>query len=144
MKKAIQLFGNSNHFTNSISLTSLFIFFLLNILAVTVYIKYLLGFSNRFITFLPAIKILLNIDFIFVVILIFVYNAAEKFFGLKTIFTAVILISVGKALQLLMADKPFVIIFLLGLYAIGISVFTSIIGLDVIIKITAKNTKAKS
>ncbi|AOT68651.1 hypothetical protein [Geosporobacter ferrireducens] len=144
MKKTIQLLGNDNHFTKSIGLTSLFTFLILNILAIVVYIKYLLGFSNSFITLLPAIKILLNTDFLFVVVLIFIYNAAEKFFGMKTILAAIILISIGEALYLLMKDKPFAIIFLLGLYGIGISIFTSVIGLDAMIRIATKNIKVKS
>ena len=144
MKKIIQLLGNNNNFANSMSLTSLFAFLILNLIAVIVYVKYLLGFSNSFITLLPAIKVLLNIDFLFVLVLIFIYNASEKFFGLKTVFGIIILISLGEALYLLMKDKPFAIIFFLGLYGIGISLFTTVIGLDTLIKITAKSIKAKS
>ena len=144
MKRIIQLLGYDNNFTSSMSLTSLFAFLILNIIAIIVYIKYLLGFSNSFITLLPAIKVLLNIDFLFVLILIFIYNASEKFFSLKTVFGIVIFISLGEALYLLMKDKPFAIIFFLGLYGIGISLFTTVIGLDTLIKITTKSAKAKS
>ncbi|SHJ31129.1 hypothetical protein SAMN02745975_01774 [Geosporobacter subterraneus DSM 17957] len=143
MKRILHMLGNDNYFVISLSVASLFAFLLLNVAAIVVYIRYLLGISSSFISLLPAVKILLNVDFIFVVVLIFIYNTIENFFGLKAVFAAITVISIVEALYLLMKDKPFAIISLLALYGFGVSIFTSFVGLDTMIRIANKSVKAK-
>lgn len=143
MKRILDMLGNDNYFAISLSLTSLFAFLLLNVAAIVLYIRYLFGISSSFISLLPAVKILLNVDLIFIIGLIFIYNTIEKFFSLKTGFAAITAISIVGALYLLMKDKAFTIIFLLALYGFGVSIFTSFVGLDTMIRIANKRVKAK-
>ncbi|MBB6215337.1 hypothetical protein HNQ80_001426 [Anaerosolibacter carboniphilus] len=144
MKKLFQLSTSSHVFINYIGLAGFSAFFLLNIAALVEYGKYALGISNRFVFFLPVIKLLLNIDLLFVVALIMIYNAIEKFLTPNLCFIVTLLIGIAGALYILVKGKPLAMISILGVYSIGISLFTSIIGFGSLIQIEKKKTRHKA
>lgn len=109
-------------------------FLMLNLLALIEYIKFKAGISNVFIECLPSVKILLNIDFLFCLGLFLIYNKLEGFFKLRTLLIVLILIFLAWGLYKLTNQKPLTIIMALGLYAVGIAIFTWVIGLGAIFK----------
>lgn len=133
MKKLFQLTPNSYTFINYIGLVGLTAFSLLNLATLVVYVKYALGVSNQFVLLLPAIKLLLNIDFLFIIALILIYNAIEKLFNFKLFLTGILLIGIVSFLYILIKNKPIVIITALGLYGLGISLYASIVGFGILI-----------
>ncbi|MFT9496076.1 hypothetical protein [Anaerosolibacter sp.] len=144
MRKLFQLSTNSHVFVNYMGFAGLSAFFLLNIAGLMEYGKYALGLSNRFIFFLPGIKLLLNIDLLFIVALILMYNAVEKFLNPKLFLIGILLIGIVGTVCILAKDKTMAMIGILGLYGIGISLFASIIGFSALIKIGKKKPTHKS
>lgn len=133
MKKLSQLSTNSNAFINYIGLIGVSAFFLLNLAALLEYGKYTLGITNHFIDLLPAIKLIFKIDFIFMVVLIFLYNAVEKVFNPKILYIGIPLVGIFSTIYMLVKNKPLVIIAAIGLYGLGIYIYTSILGFALLI-----------
>ncbi|TCQ08114.1 hypothetical protein EDD79_1001203 [Serpentinicella alkaliphila] len=131
MRKFFQLDPNTFIFINYISLVGLLAFSLLNLAALVTYIKYTLGVSNQFIVLLPAIKLLLNIDFLFLVALILMYNAIEKFFDFKLVLIGA-MIGIVSILYILVNNKPIVMIATLGLYGLSIPLYAIIVGPNIL------------
>lgn len=143
MRKHFQSAPNTFNFINYTGLTGLFAFSLLNLAALVEYIKYSLGISNHFIALLPAIKLLLNIDLLFIVALILIYNTIEKFLDLKLLFTIALLIGIVGTSYVLVKHKPIVLISALGLYGLGISLYASIAGFGILNPKNDLSPKAK-
>jgi|GEM_PF-7010356 len=128
MKKLFQSFTKGQTFGNYIALAGLIAFFLLNFVGFMEYVKFQLGISNSFFAVLPAIRILLKIDFIFILTLILIYNSVEKFVKPILFLIGSLLIIFGIILHFLMKDMPMVIFGIIGLYGLGIFLYASIIG----------------
>jgi hypothetical protein len=111
-----------------IGLTGLLALVILNIAAFLEYSKYIFGVSNSFIVFLPAIKLLLNIDALVVTAIIFMYNAKEKVISPKLLFAGLLSLLTVIGAYMLAKDKPMALIAMLGLYGLGISVYATVIG----------------
>lgn len=134
MKKLLQIITNHSSLMGFIGLTGILALSLLNIAAFLEYSKYILGLSNRFIVLLPAIKMLLNIDILFIVAIILMYNSLEKVFNPKILLVGVLGLVTAIGLYTTAKDKPMTLILMLGLYGIGISIYASIVGFSLLSK----------
>ncbi|SNS91659.1 hypothetical protein SAMN05446037_102737 [Anaerovirgula multivorans] len=132
MRKPFQIAPTTFIFINYIGLVGLFAFSLLNLAALAEYVKYTYGVSNHFIVLLPAIKLLLNIDLLFIAALILIYNAIEKILDFKLFFTGALLIGVVSTTYFLIQHKPIVIIATLGLYGLAIPLYAVIVGPNIL------------
>lgn len=143
MKKLLKLKPSNYTVISYIGLAGLSAFFILNIAALVEYTKYTLGVSNYFIILLPAIKLLLNIDFLFVVALILIYNSIDKFLDFKFFLIGAALLGVISVVYALVNNKPMLIIAALGLYGLGIFLYTSILGFTLFIPKSDPKSKVK-
>ncbi len=144
MRKFFQLLKNDHIPIYYIGLAGLFAFSILNLTAFIEYGKYFFGLSNHFVMILPSIKALLKIDFLFVVSLIFIYNYMENFISFKAASIGILCICMVGAIYYLAKTRPLAMISMLGLYGIGIFLFTSIIGLQTMLRITKKDSHKKA
>lgn len=108
-------------------------FMILNLIVIIEFFKYKAGISSFFIESLPLIKILLNIDFLFTLVLLVIYCKLEGFINFGTIYIALLILCLAWGLYNLSIGKPLPMIIMLGIYAIGIAVFTWIIGLGAVL-----------
>ena len=133
MKKLFQLFTKGQTYANYIALAGLFAFILLNLAGFIEYAKYLLGMSNNFYNVLPAFRLLLKIDFLFIAALILMYNAVEKFVKPILLLVGILLTILTSILYFIVKDMPMVIFGIIGLYGLGIFLYASIIGFGLLL-----------
>ncbi len=143
MKKPFQLLANGHSFANYTALAGLFAFFLLNLAGFLEYAKYLLGISNHFFDVLPAISLLLKIDFLFILTLILMYSAIEKVVKPILFLIGILLAIVTSILHFLVKDMPLVIFGIIGLYGLGVFLYASIIGFGLLLPPKGQPSKSQ-
>lgn len=144
MKRLTNIFKRNSIILISIAVLGVLSLLSLNIFALFEYIKYAFSISNRFIAILPAIKVLLNVDFLFIFTLLFVYNTAEKVIPFNTMLILLTILGFSLKTSNLIKDKSAVIILLLGIYSTVMILFSAIIGFGLIVNIISKDVNKRT